>query len=360
MNEQLKTVLALFAQPAFLAKDGTVLWCNHAASSLMAEGTALYRIIENEDTLYSHWNRTGSLNLSLFLGGYEYEAVVVAQDEYDLFVASKRTMEQSAEAFAFVSASVPLRKQLHSIVNAADSLFDQLPEQYSGSKEAAQLNQTIYRLLRLCSQMADGGELILGHREAQKQSVDLICLLTDFVSQAKPLAASVGVELVFESCAASVPADADPALLERALYNLLTNALTYSPNGGTVTLKAEKQGSLLLISMSDSGEGISPAISSALFRQYAQRGLGDPRRGLGLGLPIVREIARLHGGSLSISDHPDHPGTLATFSVSLTRSALPLKSNAIRYDYSGEFNHGLIELSEVLDAELYHPGEVQS
>lgn len=358
MDEQLKTILDLMANPAFLAKDGIITWCNSAAVSLLSEGTQVYTILENEDSLFAHWSRSGSLSLSVFLCGCEYEATVLPCGENDLFIASKCISEMSAEARAISNASVSLRKHLHNIVNAADSLFEQLPEQYSNSESAAHLNQTIYRFMRLCGQMADGSQLLLGTKGPQKEHIDLSQFFAAFVSHAKPLVSSVGIELIYEACPDGVKADVDPALLERALYNLLTNAITYTTKGGCITLKTEKQGSLFLISMSDDGEGISTAVSSSLFRQFSEYRLGDSRRGIGLGLPIVREVARLHGGSLMVSSRDDHAGTIATFSISLAHAPIDLHENRLRYDYGGEFDRGLIELSEVLDAKMYRPNEV--
>ena len=359
MDERLKTILELFAQPAFFSKDGVVVWRNSAAGSLLNEGTSLHSILENEDSLFSKWSRSSTLNLSVFLGGCEYEVTVLACGEYDLFISFKRQAESNMEARALSRASVSLRKQLHSIVNAADSLFEQLPDEYSGSDAAAMLNQTIYRFIRLCGQMADGSQLLLGRKEAKKELIDLDRFFSDFVKQVKPLVASVGFDFQYHACPEKVQANVDSALLERALYNLLTNAITYTPKGGSILLKTEKQGHLFFISMIDDGDGIAPAVSPALFCQFIECNIGDPRRGTGLGLPIVREIARLHGGSLSVSNRTDPSGTVATFTISLARTPIQLHSKAIRYDYGGEFNHALIELSEVLEAKLYNPNEVQ-
>lgn len=359
MNEQIRIILELFPQPTFVSKDGIVIWCNSAAGSLLNVGSSLHSIFENEITLFSKWSRSNTLNLAVFLSGCEYEATVLAFGEYDLFICVRRQTEANMEARALCRASVSLRKQLHSIVNAADSLFEQLPEQYSGSDAASRLNQTLYRFIRLCGQMADGSQLLLGRKEAKKEQVDLTGFFSDFVAQVKPLISSIGIDFQYQPWEERIQANVDPGLLERALYNLLTNAITYTPKGGTITLKTEKQGNQFLISMIDDGDGIAPSVSPALFYQFTECNIGDPRRGTGLGLPIVREIARLHGGSLTVSNHSDPSGTIATFSISLTRTLIPLHSRAIRYDYGGEFDHALIELSEVLDANLYNPNQVQ-
>jgi len=126
----------------------------------------------------------------------------------------------------------------------------------------------------------------------------------------QPLADEQGVEL---RCEGEATVLADPLLLRRALSNLLSNALRYTPAGGRVTLRAETspQGSSTL-SVIDSGVGIAPQhlpkLGDRFYRVESAREEGV--RGAGLGLAIVKSIIALHGGSLTIDSSPGH-GTLA-------------------------------------------------
>ena len=95
---------------------------------------------------------------------------------------------------------------------------------------------------------------------------------------------------------------ADPVLLRRALSNLLTNALRYTPRGGTVRLSAAKEGDKIVIAVEDDGSGIAPEHLPFLFDRFyradAARSASD---NTGLGLAVVRSIAELHGGSAHVS-----------------------------------------------------------
>ena len=359
MEPKLKQILGLFTQPVFLTQNGSIVWCNGAARRLLSEGMPVSSLLENEDALLSLWTREGRLQIPLIIGGVEYDATVLAMPEGDLFVASRRPQEWNATAAAVESASASLRRPLHEMLNAAGALFEQLDDSQADIPPAAsELNRSLYRLLRLCGQMSDGAQLLLHRKQAHREPTELISFLREFVSNARPLAESVGVELTFTPPIQSLRADVDRALLERALYNLLSNALTYTPQGGAVTLSVQKQERLLLLRMRDTGEGIGQDVMSNLFERFSAPVLGDSRRGIGLGLPLVREIARLHGGTLSVEAMPEG-GTCITLSVSLEHAVLQLHSRAVRYDHYGNFNHALIELSDVLDIKMFDPSEIQ-
>jgi two-component system heavy metal sensor histidine kinase CusS len=98
---------------------------------------------------------------------------------------------------------------------------------------------------------------------------------------------------------------ADPLLLRRALSNLLTNALRYTPRGGAIVLKAQEQGDAVLISVCDNGAGIAPEHLPYLFdRFYRVDAARSATDSTGLGLAVVRSIAELHGGGVSVRSQP--------------------------------------------------------
>lgn len=103
----------------------------------------------------------------------------------------------------------------------------------------------------------------------------------------------------------NLPVRADPALLRQALSNLLDNALRYTPRGGTIRLAAQYQGGAIAISVSDNGSGIAAEHLALLFDRFYRV---DPARSAaestGLGLALVRSIAELHGGSVSVASIP--------------------------------------------------------
>lgn len=359
MDVELKQVLELLAQPVFLVQDGSVVWCNGAARGLLTEGFPVVSLLENDAMLYELWSREGALHLPVILGGAEYDASVIAVQTGDLFIAARRPKEVNATAFAVERASVSLRRPLHAMLNAANALFEHLEETHTEPiPAAAELNQALYRLVRLCGQMSDGAQLLLHRKEARREPTNIGCFLTEFVSAARPLTESVGVQLLFTPPIKPLRGDIDCPLLERALYNLIANALAHSPSGSTITLSAQKQDRLLLLQVSDNGTGVAQGVMSTLFERFSASEFGASTQGIGLGLPIVREIARMHGGTIAVSANPNG-GTCVTLTVSLEPAVLSLRSRMVRYDNYGDLNHALVELSDVLSAEMYDPSEIQ-
>lgn len=358
MDQQMEQVLELFTQPAFLVSDGVVTWRNHAAYAILNEGTPIHVFLEGHGSLYSLWDRQGTLQIPLVLEGETYDASVRVTEKGDLFVASQHSAELYAGASAMINASVSLRKPLQSMVTAADVIYSEADESDARSAAANALNRSIYQMVRLCGQMSDGGRLLLHRHEVHKESIDLQMFFERFIKEVRPLVEEAGWLLEYVPSERRIRADADPALLERALYNLLSNALNYTPKGGKVTIRVRRQDRLAFVCVSDSGEGIAPEQMSTVFGRFADRPIGDSRWGVGMGLQMVREIARLHGGTMMFVGSGEHGGASVTFSLSLDPAPLTLKSRRMHYDYCGEFHHGLVELSDVLNAEQFDPREV--
>ena len=117
------------------------------------------------------------------------------------------------------------------------------------------------------------------------------------------------------------PIYADSLRLERILYNLLENAVKYSPPGGEVRVSAKPQGEHLVIGVSDQGIGISPADQAKLFAPF-QRLEKRPSgvRGVGLGLMVCRRLVEAHGGNIWVESEPGH-GSSFFFTMPLSQSS---------------------------------------
>ncbi len=113
---------------------------------------------------------------------------------------------------------------------------------------------------------------------------------------------------------------ADRILLQQAIYNLLENAIKFSPRGETVLIKAEKDASWMHITVQDHGKGIAPLDQSRIFNRffYMDDEPSFENRGQGLGLAIVKSIAEKHGGSISVESKLG-AGCLFYFDIPLHR-----------------------------------------
>src|SRR5262249_45929972 len=117
---------------------------------------------------------------------------------------------------------------------------------------------------------------------------------------------------------------ADPDRVQQVVWNLLANAVKFTPKGGRVRVRVELIGSNVSIEVSDSGEGIRAEALPPVFEPFQQADASTTRRhgGLGLGLAIVKQLVTGHGGTVHAAS--DGPGLGATFTITLpARSVIP-------------------------------------
>jgi CheY-like chemotaxis protein len=111
--------------------------------------------------------------------------------------------------------------------------------------------------------------------------------------------------------------DGDEVRLTQVLANILSNAARYTPEGGTVSVTAAREGDLIVVRVRDTGVGIDAALLPVVFDMFVQGARGPDRAqgGLGIGLSLVRTLTELHGGT--VAAHSDGPGRGAEFVVRL-------------------------------------------
>lgn len=156
--------------------------------------------------------------------------------------------------------------------------------------------------------VADGehilGQLLLmaridaATRAASLQETDLSALAQALTAENVPIAADVGIDLGFEG-GENARVLGDPLLIGELLKNLITNSLLYAGRGAVVTVRVRKDRALTVLEVEDNGPGIPPEVRASVLRRF-ERGSRSDGQGSGLGLPIVEEIARLHGASLAL------------------------------------------------------------
>jgi signal transduction histidine kinase len=113
----------------------------------------------------------------------------------------------------------------------------------------------------------------------------------------------------------------DPERIQQVVWNLVSNAIKFTPSSGEIHVRATVDGETVVIEVADSGIGISAAFLPYVFDRFRQEDAGPARAhaGLGLGLAIVKHLTELHGGRVTVASAGSHKG--ATFTV-----RLPVKS----------------------------------
>lgn len=216
---------------------------------------------------------------------------------------------------------------------------------------AAYFLQSYYRMHRVIGNLTDAAELAKTSRFVLLND-DIIGLARSVCERSEMLFDAEGVTLIFESTRAGQVIAMESALMERLLLNLLSNALKFTPRGGTVTVRVRVTESQVFLSVSDTGKGIAPDKWDHLFSRFlVTDAMNPPPEGMGLGLALCRRIAQGHGGSI-VAESPEGKG--ATFTVSLPN----VRSEVIRFCepkfvYGGGFNPTLLQLSDALGAEAF-------
>ena len=160
--------------------------------------------------------------------------------------------------------------------------------------------------------LADAGELRL-----EKTEVNFGEVLTGILDQFRSAAEMRQVTLVFSNPPDnSIIVEGDPDRLAQIMNNLLSNALRYTPEGGSITLKMIRTQEQVTLKVHDSGPGIPPEALPHLFERFyrADRSRSREKGGTGLGLAIARHLAAAHGGNLTASNHPQG-GALFTLTL---------------------------------------------
>ena len=217
-------------------------------------------------------------------------------------------------------------------------------------RDAALLNSGYYTLLRMANNLSSA-PMLLSDDPFIKETVDLPAWLSDLCRQAEPLFAVGGVALTFVCAETRHAAAIHRSYLEQAMWNLLSNALKFTDAGGSVTVSLRFERGQALLSVTDTGCGISLDNMETVFDGYLH-----PERmealpcGLGLGLPLCRRIAEGHGGRLMLNSRAGQ-GTTVTLALPDETAADAVED--VRFDYAGGFQPALVGLADGLPYEAF-------
>jgi signal transduction histidine kinase/ActR/RegA family two-component response regulator len=189
------------------------------------------------------------------------------------------------------------------------------------SKRAALAIQTIERnaasLAHIIDDLLDVSRIMAGTLHMTPQSVDLVAVTRCALDVVKPLADDKHIDLRFSPEGSIALVSGDGGRLQQVIWNLLANAIKFTPDFGRVDVSVERVGSSIEVNIVDTGHGISAEFLPHVFERFRQADGSPSRRhgGLGLGLAIVRQLVELHGGTVRAVS--EGVGCGATFTVRL-------------------------------------------
>jgi signal transduction histidine kinase/CheY-like chemotaxis protein len=170
---------------------------------------------------------------------------------------------------------------------------------------------------QLISDLLDVSRIISGKLRLDLRTVELPPVIEAAVEATRPAAEAKGVRLTTALDPRSGPINGDADRLQQVVWNLLTNAIKFTPGGGEITVRLRSVDSRVEITVRDSGMGINPEFLPHIFDRFRQADPGTNRMhgGMGLGLSIVRQLVELHGGTVKAESEGEGKG--ATFTVGL-------------------------------------------
>ncbi len=346
-------MLDLMVRPGFCVKDNTIINANQAAlARMLTPGTNITSLLLTGKTEYAEFQE-GCLYLTLGFGGESWGASVTRMGDFHIFLLEQD--EDQAELQAMALAARELREPLASVMTTADRLFPMsaLQEDPGIREQAARLNRGLLQMLRVIGNMSDASRYA-ADTGSRMETRDVCALLQEIFNHSSQLLAHAELTLTFRNLSTPISCLVDSEKLERAVLNILSNAIKFTPKGGTIDCTLTRRDNMLYLQVSDSGSGIAENIKGSIHSRYLrQPGIEDSRFGIGLGMVLIRSTAALHGGTVLI-DQPQGSGTRITMTLAIQQNTGgQLRSPMLRVDYSGERDHGLLELSENLPASLY-------
>ena len=190
-----------------------------------------------------------------------------------------------------------------------------------GDEDRRHALETIYRNAKsqaqLIDDLLDTSHLITGNLRLNLSPTPIIPIIESALDVVRPAAEAKGISLanIYDSEVETITCDSHR--LQQMIWNLLTNAVKFTPPNGQVEIKLEQSDEFVKIIVTDTGQGISPGFLPFVFDRFRQADSSSTRKhdGLGLGLAIVRHLAELHGGTISAESDGKDKG--ATFILTL-------------------------------------------
>lgn len=263
---------------------------------------------------------------SMFLFGRVVAARERAEIERDALLASERAARSEAERANLLkdeflgTVSHELRTPLAAILGwcAVLEKTRDAPQNFDRALDAIQRNARIQT--RLVDDLLDVTRIRAGNLHLERIDLPLDSPVRAAMQTVRPQADAKNLAVTLQ-CEQSPMVTGDAARLEQLVTNLLVNAIKFTPNGGRISVVTRQTADQAIIEISDTGDGIAPDFMPQLFSRFRQHDSSNKRRhgGLGLGLSIAAELARLQGGSIQASS--PGLGLGATFTVSLPVAA---------------------------------------
>jgi PAS domain S-box-containing protein len=212
-----------------------------------------------------------------------------------------------------------LRTPLTAVVGWAEMLGSSRLDPVGSARAVEVIRRNARMQVQMIDDLLDVSRIITGKLRLSVQPVDLGAVIIAAVEGVRPAAEAREIRLQLQLDSPAGQVSGDPDRLQQVAWNLVSNAIKFTPRGGRVIVRLERVESHAEISVSDTGLGIAPEFLPHVFDRFRQADMTTTRvqGGLGLGLAIVRQLVELHGGTVRVESAGEGLGSAFTVSLPL-------------------------------------------
>jgi len=244
----------------------------------------------------------------------------------------KREQEANRLKDEFLATlSHELRTPLNAIVGWVHLLRrGQLPEEEQ-RHALDRIDRNAHAQARLVQDLLDVSRITTGKLLLDIRDIDLTTVVKNAIDACRPAADARQVALECH-CPLVLPTMGDPDRLQQVLWNLISNAVRFTPAHGTVTVSAQRDGERDIIEVRDTGAGIEPQFIPFMFEPFRQADAASTRAhgGLGIGLTIVKRLTDMHGGTVAVKSEGLGKGATLTVTLPVRRAAPSVSASSPR------------------------------
>ena len=191
---------------------------------------------------------------------------------------------------------------------------------------AAAIEQSARAQARLIEDLLDMSRLILDKLQLKRSAVEMADVVREMEEMIRPAAEAKNIDVETRFPPEPCIVDGDGVRLQQILWNLLQNAVKFTPDGGHIAMRLTIEGRFARVTVSDDGDGITADLLPYLFDPFRQGDGSASKGGLGLGLAIARQLAAAHGGTIEAESEGAGRGARFTVRVPLESAAPALRS----------------------------------
>ncbi|MBI3864831.1 MAG: PAS domain S-box protein, partial [Planctomycetia bacterium] len=265
----------------------------------------------------------------------------IARDITDRKRAERALLEADRQKNEFLATLAhELRNPLAPIRNSLNVLSLTLGDNPAAAQVQQMMDRQVKHMVRLVDDLLEISRITTGKIDLRREPVEIASVIRSAVETSSPMIDAAHHQLAIALSPEPLTVDGDLVRLAQVVTNLLNNAAKYTEPGGQIWLNVSRRAGQVLISIRDTGIGISSELLPHVMEMFTQadRNMRRPQDGLGIGLALVKRLVELHGGSVEAKSDGEGCGSEFTIRLPLSQKQLPVQPQSPKTDRIQKLN----------------------